>query len=69
MIKAMTPPAITRGGILESRTNARSQPFMKPIAKPPKNVASSCMNFPTWHDVFLKYQQQHIRAQTKNIHV
>lgn len=47
MTTARIPPVITIRGMQASRTIARRHPFIKAIIKPPKNVATSCINFPT----------------------
>jgi hypothetical protein len=40
-------PVRTTGGILESKTSAKSHPLTNAIMKPPKKVDRSCMYLPT----------------------
>jgi hypothetical protein len=40
-------PAITSRGMEDSMTRVRSQPLINDIIKPPMNVDTSCINFPT----------------------
>lgn len=46
----MIPPAMTRGGIEDNMTKERSHPLVKAIINPPKNVDTSCKNFPTYEN-------------------
>ena len=43
----MTAPAMTSGGMVAIMTSVSSQPCAKATMKPPKNVTTSWMNFPT----------------------
>lgn len=43
----IAPAVSTIAGIEDNMTSVRSHPLKRAITKPPMNVASNCMNFPT----------------------
>jgi hypothetical protein len=46
-MRLMTAPEKTRAGIEDSMTRVRSHPLIKAMTKPPKNVATNWIKFPT----------------------
>ena len=50
IMRDMIPPAMTSGGIEDNMTRERSHPLVKAIINPPKNVDTSCKNFPTYEN-------------------
>lgn len=53
-------PDKTTSGIQDSMTTVRSDPLMNATTKPPKKVATNCMNCPTWNERGGKQQRNEI---------
>jgi len=48
MIRAIAAPAVATSGTTDNMTTVRSHPLINAITKPPKKVAVSCRNLPTY---------------------